>query len=251
MSISSIFSILPKIINILDINISNIEKMESRFKIARKINNLAIIPLVFLTTTFLAYKLFKLLGNDNNLYIVVLLILLCTTIEIYTSKMNLKKEFEIKYNKTIYFIFSSILVLLAVIFYFTLIMNIGYSLFYSFSLTNGSILILSLIGFYFIFKIIYPFIFVYPLQFSTTSIPKPILKFTLSNNSEIEAILINITRKGDYIVKNKDLHASSNNELTLSDKEILIHKTHIVSITYLGELPPLDNSPEKENVSEV
>lgn len=248
--ISSIFSILPKVVNILDLNTSNIEKIESQFKISRKINNLVITPIYLLMAIIAALYLFKLLGNDHYLKSFSFFVLFCIIIIVYTSIINSKKEKEQKYNENNFLFFGTLIAFLAITSYLTLIIGTFY--FSDFNLESIVISIFGLIGFYFVIKISYTFLSVYPLLFSTAAIKKPLFKYSLADGSELEAILINITRKGDYIVKNKvtvyqnlcnsDSTITLTHALNITEEEILINKIQILSMTYLGEMESSEES---------
>lgn len=250
--ISSIFSILPKVVNILDVNTSNIEKIENQFKIARKVNNLVITPVYLLLAITLAFYLFKWLGNNYYLKSVWFFISFCVGIIIYTSIINSKKEKKQRYNENNYLFFGTLIAFLAITSYLTLIIGTFYFSDFNFKYVSILISISGLIGFYFMIKISYTFLSVYPSRFSTIAIKKPIFKYSLADGSELEAILINITRKGDYIVKSKvtvyqNLNNSEsiitlNHALNITEEEILINKLQILSMTYLGEMESSEES---------
>ena len=245
---SSIFSSLPKLINILDLNTSNIEKIENGFKIARKVNNLVITPLFILISIFIALYFFNQFGHEHYLTITILFILSCLGIGVYTLIVNLKKDKSEHYNINYYLHCCTLLSLVAASCYANIIIGIIYNYFTGFNFESVAIVILGLGGSFLIFKISYAFLSLYPLRFSTSAIKKHIFKFILSNNSELEVILLNITKKGDYIVKdkkliydilhNKESDISLDNALSFTKEEILINKTHIVSITYIEEFEP-------------
>ncbi|WP_411347501.1 hypothetical protein [Paenibacillus sp. WLX2291] len=245
--INSLLSTAFNAIDKLDLNISEIEKIETKFRIARKVNIWIISPIFFITALVLSYSIASVLGTYYTKFFVLTLIIpfigIFITINKESIRSNQKKSL---YLSTFFLYIATIATLVVVIGYIFTFTTFSFKDFISW---NGIIgiasIIVGIIICYIMCKTVIICLEGFTKLFSIDVIEKPILYITTSNNSNYKCELLNITKRGDYIIKplesqynfdhNKEIEVNLNNALKAAWEEILINRLHIVDIHYLGE----------------
>lgn len=244
---TSIWSAVFNFVDKLDLNTSEIEKIETKFRIARKVNIWVISPIFLLTALVLSYYITIWIGSNLAKYSIFIFVpsmfIGLGLSHKSDSKPSKKKNL---YLATFFIYLATISGIVMAIGYILILSTIPFELFFSWvGLLAIVLFTIYVLGCYFLYKIVNIFLASFPEMFSVDAIQKPIVYITTSNNSSYSCILLNITKRGDYIIKplkskndfihNENLEINLDNALKATYEEILLNRLHIVDIKYLGE----------------
>lgn len=210
--------LLPKILDLLDTNISNFERLEARYKVKRKISMITLFPAMILLLIGGSFLLTILLGDLLVWYTIVPVIILPLFI-----KAGFKKRHSILASDRAIILF---------VFLF-LVWSLTYGIQLTISTLNEfnwgtlilALLLLLLSAVHFI--PIYFFTFSRVAMLLENQYKDKYLEFELINNQRVCARLITITKRGDYIIQ-----VLNSNTQKYDGDEVFLNRAHVISIIY-------------------
>ncbi len=216
--LTGLTSLIPKIVSLLDLNINQIEKIENRYRLQRKLSSITVFSFIYILLISISLSLNYYLHSMIYTLLFFELVIL-TVIGIILVKIEKPKSKPKPSYKT-----GLILVCFLNNWFITITVYIIYEAISNFDISYIFVVLISIFLEYMCSYALYKMI----ADFIKTKIKSYTLLIHLTSSERLLVKLLSITPKGDYIVEVLD-------NSKYEKAEVLLNRMYIEKVIYLPE----------------